>query len=291
VLTRRKFLETVGVLAGVAACRGGGASSASTSGAALSTGARRLQKVGIQLYTVRREMQRDMPDTLARLGEIGYREVEFAGYFNRSAPEVRRLLEANNLAAPSTHIGYDRIAKDWDRALDEAAAMGHSFVTVPWLPDSVRTSADSWRRVADDFTRAGARAKARGLRFAYHNHDFEWVRVDGAVPYDLLLDNTDPAVVDFQMDIYWTVKAGGDPLAYLKKYPSRFAMVHVKDSGGPPNHQQVDVGSGTIAFPAIFRLDAEQRHAIQHAFVEHDEPADPLDFARKSYAYLSTMEF
>jgi sugar phosphate isomerase/epimerase len=288
MLTRRTFLATVGAFAGVAACRQSGAGQTGASSAA---SRRRLERIGIQLYTVRGEMQRDLPGTLARLAEIGYREVEFAGYFGRSSAEIRQLLERNNLAAPSTHVGYDVVLANVDRALDDAAEKGHKFITVPWLPDNVRGSAASWRAVAAAFNRAGDLAKARGLVFAYHNHDFEFKRTDGLVPFDLLLAETDPALVDFQMDIYWVTMAGGDPLAYLRQHPTRFPMFHVKDTAGPPQHAQTDVGAGTIDFAAIFRLDASQRQVFKHAFVEHDSPPDPMAFAKKSFDYLRALEY
>ena len=277
-------------MAGAAACSrsSGAAQSGATVGAA---SRRRLERIGIQLYSVRQDMQRDMPATLARLGEIGYREVEFAGYFGRSPEETRRLLEANRLTAPSTHIGYDQLKANWDRALDDAAARGHRYITIPYLPNDVRASAATWRRVAEEFNRGAERAKARGLGFAYHNHDFEFIRVDGVLPFDLLIAETDPALVSFEMDVYWTVKAGGDPLAYIRQHPTRFPMLHIKDSGGPPAHQQVDVGGGTIDFAGILRLDAGQRATVRHVFVEHDQPPNPMAFAKASYDYLSRMEY
>lgn len=290
MFTRRSFLATVGAYIGAAACRTRNAVPAGASAAAV-RGRRRLERVGIQLYSVRTEMQRDLPGTLARLSEIGYREVEFAGYFGRVPAEIRQLLERNRLSAPSTHIGYDLVKGNWDRALDEAAAMGHQFVTVPWLPENVRGSVDSWRRVADEFSRAGERARSKGLNFAYHNHDFEFKRVEGQVPFDILLANTDPALVSFEMDIYWVTMAGGDPIAYIRQHPNRFTMFHVKDSAGPPNHAQTDVGAGTIDFGAILRLDMELRHTMKHAFVEHDQPPDPWAFAQKSFAFLSRLEY
>jgi sugar phosphate isomerase/epimerase len=235
-------------------------------------------------------MQRDMPATLARLAEIGYREVEFAGYFGRSPEETRRLLQQNGLTAPSTHIGPDQLT-NWDRALDDALARGHSYVTIPWLPENMRGTADGWRRIAADFNRAGERAKTRGLTFAYHNHDFEFNRVEGLVPFDILLAETDPALVQYEMDVYWVTKAGRDPLDYIRRHPNRFSMLHIKDSAGPPEHRMVDVGEGTIDFGAILRLDASQRRAIRHVFVEHDSPADPLAFAKRSFDNLSRVEF
>lgn len=236
-------------------------------------------------------MQRDMPGTLAGLAAIGYHEVEFAGYFRRTPAEVKQLLQSNRLAAPSTHVPYEAVRDNFDRIADEAQAIGHQFLTVPYLGDAERRSADTWRRVAQEFNRAGEKARARGLRFAYHNHDFEFNRVDGILPFDLLIAETDPALVSFQMDVYWTVKAGGDPLAYFRTHPTRFSMLHIKDSAGPPNHAQTDVGAGTIDFGAIFRLDAAQQSSVKHVFVEHDQPPDPMAFARTSFDNLSKLEY
>lgn len=288
MITRRDFLATAGAFLGASACRKPGAGSPETT---LAMSRRRLDRIGIQLYTVRRDMATDLPGTLARIAQIGYREVEFAGYFGRSSAEIRALLESNKLAAPSTHVPYELIASRWDAALDDAAEKGHRYVTIPWLGTEQRQSADTWKRVAETFNGAGARARARGLSFAYHNHDFEFTRVDGLVPFDLLLENTDPALVSYEMDVYWTVKAGADPLAYFRRHPSRFSMLHIKDSAGAPAHAQVNVGAGTIDFAAILRLDAAQQATVKHVFIEHDEPPDPLAFAKKSFDYLSALEY
>ena len=287
MITRRNFLATVGALAAVTACRKSGSAQQASALAAR----RRVERVGIQLYAVRQEMQRDMPGTLARIAAIGYREVEFAGYYRRTPAEVKQLLETNRLAAPSTHVPYEAVRDNFDRIADEAQAVGHQFLTVPFLGDAERRSADTWRRVAQEFNRAGEKARARGLRFAYHNHDFEFNRVDGILPFDLLIAETDPALVSFQMDVYWTVKAGGDPLAYFRKHPTRFSSLHIKDSAGPPNHAQVDVGAGTIDFAAILRLDAAQQSSVKHLFIEHDQPPDPMLFAKNSFDYLSKLEY
>ena len=287
--TRRNFIATLGTLAGVVACRSKGG--ASTAGATAAMRGRRLDRIGIQLYSVRTEMQRDMPGTLTRLAEIGYKEVEFAGYFGRTAPEVRALLERNKLAAPSTHIGFTGLGPDWEKALDFAASVGHTFATVPWIDEKDRKTLADWHRHAADFNKAAERARAHGLRFAYHNHDFEFKPVEGVVPYDLLLRETDPALVSFEMDVYWVTEGGADPKAYFRQHPGRFAMLHLKDSAGPPKHDQVDVGKGTIDFAAILRLDAVQRHSVEHVFVEHDQPPDPMAFAKNSFDYLSKLEF
>lgn len=291
MLNRRKFLAAAGAIVAGTVCRAPAATPAMVGPVAGTSRRERIERIGIQLYAVRREMQRDAEGTLRRLAEIGYKEVEFAGYYGLSPAETRAQLERHGLTAPSTHIGYDLIASGWDRALDDALARGHRFVTIPWLPADARRSVDTWREVADRLNRAGEAARARGLAFAYHNHDFEFTRVGDALPFDLLLAHTDPALVSFQMDVFWLVKGGGDPLAYLRAHPARFSMLHIKDSGGAPAHAQVDVGAGTIDFAAILRLDASQRRAIRHLFVEHDQPVDAMAFAKTSFDHLKALEY
>lgn len=250
---------------------------------------RKLERIGLQLYTVRTEMARDVEGTLARVAEMGYREVEFAGYFDRAPAAVRTALAAAGLAAPATHVPYETLAAGWDQVLATAAAIGHTDVVVPWIPREERPDLDGWKRVAERFNRAGERARGAGLRFAYHNHDFEFAPVEGQVPYDVLLTATDPELVAFEMDLFWTIKGGMDPVAYFAKHPGRFPLVHVKDSAGPPDHRMVDVGRGTIDFARIFAQSAQG--GIRHYFVEHDEPQDPLAFCGSSFAYLHGLEF
>ena len=224
-------------------------------------------------------MARDFAGTLARVASIGYREVEFAGYFDWRPEEVKGILDRNGLAAPSAHVPIEIGRRNWAGALDVANAIGHRYVVVPWLPEEDRGTLDDYKRVADEFNRLGAEAKRAGIRFAYHNHDFEFVPVEGQVPYDVLLERADPAVVDLELDLYWATKAGHDPREMMASHPGRFPLVHVKDSGGPPEHVQVDVGAGTIDFRAIFRAAGG---SVRHAFVEHDQPADPWAFAETS---------
>lgn len=235
-------------------------------------------------------MEHDLPATLARIAQIGYRDVEFAGYFGRSPAEIRALLQDNGLSSSSAHVPYDVLRAGWDKALDDAVAIGHEFVTVPWLAPEMR-GREHWHRLADEFNAGAERAKSRGLRFAYHNHDFDFAPDGNESLLDNLLERTQPDLVAFEMDVYWTVRAGRDPIAYIRRHPSRFVMLHIKDSAGPPKREMVDVGAGTIDFAAILREDAARRSAVKHVFVEHDQPADPLGFARRSYDYLSTLEY
>ena len=281
--TRRDFLATLGLATfGIAK----GDAFACSPGAAP---ARKLDKVGLQLYTVRDLMKDDLPGTLARVASIGYKEVEFAGYFGRSPSEIRSLLAQNGLTSPSTHLSYESISKDWQKQLDDAKTAGHEWVTVAWMPEDQRGSADVWKRHAAEFNKAGAQAKASGLRFAYHNHDFEIRPVDGQRPLEIMLSNTDPSLVDFEMDLYWVVFGGGNPEDFFNAHPNRFPLVHVKDSAGPPDNKMVDVGSGKIDFRSIFAQS--EKAGIKHYFVEHDQPADPIATIRNSYNYLHTLTF
>jgi sugar phosphate isomerase/epimerase len=276
--TRRAFLATLatGVL---------GAATGQRIGLAARPPQRRLARVGVQLYTIRTEMQRDLPATLARVAGIGYKDVEFAGYFNRPAAEVRELLATNGLASPSTHVGFEALQGDaGKRMLDDAKAIGHEYVTVPSPPRGPRATPDDWRRIAESFNRAAADAKAAGLRFAYHNHDAELRPVGGTPPLDVLLANTDPALVDFEMDVYWVVRGGGDPFAYFARFPNRFTMIHAKDAAGE-NQAMVDVGAGAIDWKRI--LSEGARAGVKHVFVEHDRPADAFASIGNSYRYLS----
>ncbi|HXF94958.1 MAG TPA: sugar phosphate isomerase/epimerase [Gemmatimonadales bacterium] len=249
----------------------------------------RLERIGIQLYSLRDAMRQDFEGTLARVGELGYAEVEFAGYFGRTPEQVRAALERAGLTAPATHLPYELLGEQWPNALEAANRTGHGYLIVAWVPEAARRTLDDWKRVAERFNRAGQAATAAGLKFGFHNHDLELRPVEGRRPLDVLLEGTDPAHVVFEMDLYWVVRGGGDPLAYFGAHPGRFPLVHVKDSAGPPEHRMVDVGSGRIDFKAIFARRTQA--GIRHAFVEHDQPADPFGFARNSLAYLKRLEF
>jgi sugar phosphate isomerase/epimerase len=291
---RRHFLSAVGgsiaALAAGAACAGAdGTAEGSDAAAAADTAvppppAARVP--GLQLYTVRSEMQRDFDGTLARVAEIGYREVEFAGYFERLPAQVRASLQAVGLAAPAAHIALDAFAGELDRTLDSAAEMGHRYVIVAWVGDE-RRSADGYRRTADEFNGFGEAARTRGLVFGYHNHDFEFAAVGDTNGYDILLENTDPQNVGFEMDLFWITKAGHDPLAYFERWPGRFPAVHVKDMDGSPEQRMVDVGAGTIDFASIFARS--EQAGIRHYFVEHDNPADPMESIRQSHLALAGL--
>ncbi len=285
-MERRLFLSRL------AAAAAGGASLAGSGQTAFAGGAARLSKLGAQLYTVRRELKSDFEGTLSRVAALGYREVEFAGYFGRKPAEVKAALARNNLAAPSAHIplaalrGGDGLRE----ALEAAHVIGHKYLVVAYLAAEERKTLDDYRRHADLFNEAGERTRREGVTFAYHNHDFEFAPLGGRVPYDLLLELTDPRAVKFEMDIYWTVKGGASPLEYFERHPGRFHLFHVKDMDSGPARGFTEVGRGRIDFKSVFAR--ARRAGARHYFVEQDEtPGSPFDSLKVSLDHLRRLTF
>jgi sugar phosphate isomerase/epimerase len=278
---RRTFLATLAAAALAASRRDALAQSAPPERA-------KIQKTGIQLYTVRRLAAADLGGTLERLGKIGFKEVELAGYYNHTAAEFRDLLKRNGLVAPSGHIALELIENDPAKTFDDAHTVGHQWITVPSLPRGKRESEDDWKRIAAQFNGAATRAKAAGFRLAFHNHTDVIKPVNGLVPIDVLMRETDPSLVSYEMDVYWAVSGGGDPLALLAKYPGRFRMLHIKD-GRPPysDASQTDLGQGAIDFKPILA----RAKGIEHYFIESDSAADPMAFAASGHRYLANLEY
>ena len=246
----------------------------------------RLQRLGLQLYTMRDLMERDVARTLEKVAAVGYREVEFTGYFGESPAGLRMLLDAVGLEAPSSHVSLEDLTKDPARTFDAAEVIGHRYLVVPSLDPEDRRSLDDYRRVAATLNRAAENASARGLRVGYHNHDFELAPIDGLLPYDVLLSETDPTLVYFEMDFYWMTRGGADPLAYFERHPGRFHLCHLKDMDRRSG--MTDVGAGRIDFRKI--LHHREAAGLRHFYVEHDHPSDPLGSIRVSYAFLQRLE-
>jgi len=251
---------------------------------------RKLSKIGLQLYTVRRELEKDFEGTLAKVAALGFSEVEFAGYFNRTPQQVKAALAKNNLAAPSVHVLTAVLHNSLQQTIDAVKTIGHQYVVCAYLLPEERKSLDDYKRLVDLFNDAGGRLKKAGLQFCYHNHDFEFTPIDGKIPYDLMLAGTDQKTVKMEMDLYWTTKAGQSPLKYFSTHPGRFPLVHVKDMDATPKRFFTEVGHGTINFKEIF-ADSDKA-GIKHYFVEQDEtPGSPFDSIKMSIDYLKQLEF
>ncbi len=242
--------------------------------------------IGMHLYTMRGPLATDYPGGLRQLAEIGYRTVGVSGRFGHSAAAIRSFADDAGLKIVLEHVGYDRIANNWEGALEEVALMGGSWAAIPSLPGSLR-SPDGYRQVAAEFNAAGEIARQYGLGLIYHNHDVDFTVMNGEVLWEILADETQPDLVGFELDMYWCVRGKQHPVPYFHRYPGRFPALHVKDMA--PNLGFADVGSGVLNWPLFF--DAERIAGIQQWLVEHDSPADPWVTARNSYHYLSTMRY
>jgi len=263
----------------------------------------KIEKIGLQLYTVRDLMKQDFDGTLSKVAAAGYKEVEFAGYFDHSPKDVRAAVDRHGLTAPSAHIDYKSLSDDKFPAVIEAAkVVGHEYLVNPWIEEEIRKQPDAWKHAAETFNHAGEACKKAGIQFAYHNHWFEFLPVNGKLPYDLLLTECDPNLVKMELDLCWITVGGQDPLKYFDRYPGRFPLVHVKDvkrvppvtAGGAQDFgssmkDMTEVGSGIIDWKKIFAQS--DKAGIKHYFVEHDNPKKPLESIKTSCDYLAQLRF
>jgi sugar phosphate isomerase/epimerase len=296
-MNRRTFLQASGAAAAVSLF----------SGRALAQ-QNRIDRIGLQLYSVRDLMKQDMPGTLAKVAQIGFKEVEFAGLFDRSPKDVRAMLDQNGLTAPAAHVAWGVVEKNLPATLESAKILGQQFVIIPYLTDEDRKQPDVYKRLADLLNRAGAESLKSGVQMAYHQHGFEFVPspdLAGQMPYDYLLNNTDPKLVKMELDLCWISAAEQDPIAYFNKYPGRFPLVHVKDwlKDGKPatayagalgpdtkfTGNMANVGQGSIDWKAIFAQAG--RGGVKHFIVEHDNPKDPLVDLAASFKYVQSLRF
>ncbi|HXD78817.1 MAG TPA: sugar phosphate isomerase/epimerase [Puia sp.] len=262
--------------------------------------------IGLQLYTVRNQIGKDPDGTLAKVAGIGYNSVELMGYgngkyFGLTPAQLAGMLKKYKLVSPSGHyMMMNYFMKDDVSDLKDniaaAATLGHKYIVVPFLTDNMRTSLDDYKKLAAKFNAAATEAKKSGLKLAYHNHDFEFKDWGGGqTGFDVLLKETDPSLVFFEMDMYWVVRAGHDPIRLIKENPGRFRMWHIKDmTQKEPASYTVDgkqyfaeVGAGIIDFKNIFRY--KKLSGMEYFFVEQDQTSEPVfDAIAKSYHYVRT---
>jgi sugar phosphate isomerase/epimerase len=253
-------------------------------------GRKKLSKIGLQLYTVRRQLERNFDETLKQVAALGVKEVEFAGYFGQNPARIKTLLKSLKLAAPSAHISTETLRSGLAKALEDARVIGHKYLVLGHLPESERKSLDDYKEMIELINKAGEECRRAGVQFAYHNHDFEFIKIEDKIPYDLILAETDAQKVRMELDLYWISKAGVDPIPYLEKHPGRFPLVHVKDMDDTPKKFFTEVGHGTIDFKKIFSKAAVA--GIRHYFIEQDEtPAAPLESVKTSLKYLKELRF
>ncbi|MEU5952564.1 sugar phosphate isomerase/epimerase [Streptomyces sp. NPDC047525] len=281
--TRRAFLGTsMGLAAAVGTALPARAGEASR--------CRRIPRggIGMHLYTMRDVLAQDFAGTLEQLADIGYATVGVSGRHGNSAADIRRMLDAVDLKAVLEHVAYDTLkGSGLPQALEDLHTLGAKWPVVPSLPGALHTP-DGFREAARQFNRIGQASRDAGLGpVLFHNHGTDHVVVDGTSLYDILVTETDPHLVGFELDVYWAAKGGADPATYFVRHRRRFPALHVKDMA--PDGGFADVGSGTLDFAAMF--DHARVGGVKQWLVEHDTPSDPFATARNSYAYLAALRY
>ncbi len=283
-MDRRGFLISLGIAVA-------GSQVACASGAPSAAPSRRLRRVGIQLYTLRDDARRDLERTLGDIAAAGYKDVELLSSMNNFGmppARLREILDRNGLRAPSTHVGVEAF-NELDRQLADAAILGHQYIILASLPGNERTL-DGYKRWADRLNEVGRRSLTHGVWIGFHDEAYDFTPIGGVVPYDVLVEHTDPALVRLQLDTGNMAMGGRDPFEYLKRLGSRYWLFHIKDvpSLGAPN--DTELGKGMIDFKRLLanidHIDDKLLYVEQETY-----PGAPLDSARRDYEYLSRLTF
>ena len=255
--------------------------------------------LGLQLYTVRADLAKDFDGTIKTLRGYGIRDVQAnLTQSGKTSADQKKLYDSLGIRWKSIHAGGDALKSGLDATIAEAKGVGITNITCsfPLFPDRAAMLAgptvDDWKHNADAFNKIGEACKKAGLSFAFHNHNVEFRKIGDVVPYDLLIQQTDPALVQFEMDIGWVVAGGADPVAYLKKYANRYHSLHIKDlkdQGIPNNNMKMTsaiIGKGIVKWDQV--LAAAKKTPVERAFLEIEEPYDPspMEMVKQSYEYL-----
>jgi len=256
------------------------------------------KNVGIQLYTLKSTFSKDVKGVLDHVAKSGYKEVETYGYssengfFGTSPKDFKKIISDNGLKAPSGHYDFNSFIKDNNAdflkaCIECANQLGSEYITVPYLDEKLRSNLEDYKRIAQKINEAAVLCKQSGLQLAYHNHDFEFKKFGNQTGYDILLQETDKKLVDFELDLYWSVRSGNDPLQLFKANPGRFTMWHVKDMDKSKAEWNTEIGKGSINYKSIF---AEAKlSGMKHFFVEQESnfSPNPTDSIKTSWEYLT----
>ncbi len=253
-------------------------------------GKQKINKFGIQLWTVKEDLYANAKDTLKQIASFGYKQIEsFEGkqgmFWGMKNTEFKSYMDELGMKIISSHC---ETKTDFERKAAEAAAIGMKYLICPYK--GPQKSIDDFKRFADEFNKNGEVCKKNGIRFAYHNHDYSWKPMDGQIPQEVMMNNTDKDLVDFEMDIYWVVAAGVDPQIYFKKYPNRFRLCHVKDLGKTATgSESVHLGKGTIDFHSVLKTGKE--NGLEYYIIEQEAFTNTtaLESAKVDAAYLKAF--
>jgi sugar phosphate isomerase/epimerase len=328
MLTRRDFLAVAGAsAAGLAlGCR---SAAPATGATATNVAPDRLGPLGVGLFTLPKSLDQDFDGTLAMVAGLGYREVEFfgpysfsvpaaqdgwkdtatalglsanaSGFFGRTAHQVRESLDHAGLVSPSAHVDFDTLRDRLDQVGEAAHEVGWRYAGIAYIPEDRRRTLDDYRRMADELNAIGARAKPMGFKVLYHNHGYGLTPINGQIPARVVFDRLDPAVVALEMDIFWTVAGGADPVELLDAYPRLYRLMHVKDMSkqarfarGGDRQDWIDLfplmrttGAGVLDLPRI--LGHAKRNGVQHFYVEQDLASNPAAQLGASVRYLRDL--
>jgi sugar phosphate isomerase/epimerase len=290
---RRDFLTTMAAGLGVSALRPSWAAAFAEAGIKSPLNG----PVGLQLWSLREYLPKDVPGTLAKVKAMGFRDVEGAGLWGQTTKELRAALDAAGLRCPSAHMGFERLSDDLSGALAEAKALGATGVVCPWIPHTGAFTATDAAKAAEGFNRFGKAAKDEGLRFGYHCHGYEFVPSPEGTLFDTLAGTTDPALVAFQIDVFHAYHGGADPAQLIAKHKGRVTSLHLKDikkgfpvekgAGGAPAEADVPVGSGQVDYPAVLRAAVQAGTSMYYV---EDESKDPLAHIPQSLSYLANLK-
>lgn len=292
--SRRAFLGSMGVaILGAKAAR----ADATALGWAAAPQRSFAGPFGIQLYSLRNQLDKDVPGTLKYIREVGYTEVETAGFYRLNAADFKEELDKAGLKCTGMHSGDDnRFRTKLDEIIAEAKIFKPAYVTSPWVQEQHRKDAAGCKRIAAEFNEWGKKLQAAGFRFAFHNHDAEFKPLGGTTAMDIFIQETDPKLVDFELDLFFAQKVGITPADYLKKYSGRFKLVHLKDISKStpkgfaeaPDNACVPLGEGQIDWPKTLAAAADV--GVKYYYVEDESPTAPEDI-KKSFQYLKTVRF
>lgn len=322
MFTRRKFIKT---------------SAAATAGTMVTSSSLMkviksnpdIKNIGLQLWSIAKSFEQDFAGTIEMVSKIGYKEVELfgpysfstekdktawssvaamvgfsqSGYFNHTAKQFKEILVSNGLTTPAMHVGLDTLRNKLSETAEAAHILGQQYAGIASIPEEERRTLDDYKRIADEFNMIGEKAKALGIRFYYHNHGYGLKEIEGKIPFDIILEGTDPSLVYLEMDIFWTTAGSADPIKYLDGNPGRYKLMHVKDmmkrvhfSGDGSNPQQwmelfpyiTDAGSGVLDLKTI--LSHAQKSGVEHFIIENDVITNPKDSLEKGYNYLYSLK-
>ena len=251
-----------------------------------------IQTFGLQLYTLRDDMPKDPKGILGQVASFGYKEIEsYEGpqgmFWGMSNTDFKKFMDDLGMTVVASHCDMN---KDFEKKTEEAAAIGMKYLICPWIGQ--QKTLDDYKKFADTFNQKGEVCKKNGIKFAYHNHDYSFVETEGQIPQDILMNNTDASLVDFEMDIYWVVTGGQDPEAWLKKYPNRFRLSHIKDriKGAEGKDASCILGDGSIDFSKV--LKTAQENGMQYFIVEQEryDGTTPLKAIQADADYMKKLK-